>query len=44
MAGIGAEWTLVAILTWDLASSDKYTVEQREELTRPWAAVVRCHH
>jgi hypothetical protein len=40
MAGIGAHWALVALVTWDLAEEDgPYTREHRNDLTIPWAAV-----
>jgi hypothetical protein len=40
MAGVGAAWALLALLTWDEATTDgPYTVADREILTRPWMSV-----
>jgi hypothetical protein len=40
MASVGAAWALLALLTWDLATSEgSYTIRDREILTGPWMAV-----
>ncbi len=40
IASVGANWALVALVTWDLAeNAGPYTREHRQELTVPWAAV-----
>lgn len=40
IASVGANWALVALVTWDLAeNAGRYTLEHRHELTIPWTAV-----
>jgi hypothetical protein len=40
MAGVGAAWALLVLLTWDEASTDgPYTIEDRDILTGPWMTV-----
>jgi hypothetical protein len=40
MASMGANWAVVALMTWDLAADDgPYTKAHRHELASPWAAV-----
>jgi hypothetical protein len=40
MAGIGAGWALMAILTWDLAGQkSSYFAGDRDLLTQPWLTV-----
>jgi hypothetical protein len=40
MASVGAAWALLALLTWDQATSQgSYTIRDRETLTGPWKAV-----
>jgi hypothetical protein len=42
MAGNGAHWALVALVTWDLAEEDgPYTGEHRNDLIILWSAVAR---
>lgn len=39
IAGVGAHWALIALVTWDLVEDGLYTSEHRLELTIPWTAV-----
>ncbi len=40
MAGLGASWALLAMVTWDLASEEgAYTFRDRAVLTHPWDTV-----
>lgn len=44
IANLAAGWALIAIVTWDLASTDDYTVGDRAELTRAWTSVALLPH
>ena len=44
VANLVAGRALIAILTWDLASTDHYTVGDRAELSRPWTSVAPLPH
>jgi hypothetical protein len=40
MAGMGASWALMVIVTWDLVTQEgPYTIHDRETLVRPWTTV-----